>query len=87
MKLYNLIPSLKEKKQHAHDEFAQNQIKARELVLKAQEEAIQIKQKAEDQARAVTTEIVELEKKLRSKEQSLDSQTASNTAEKNRRCV
>lgn len=84
MKLYNLIPSLKEKKQHAHDEFAQNQIKARELVLKAQEEAIQIKQKAEDQARAVTTEIVELEKKLRSKEQSLDSQTASNTAEKNR---
>lgn len=84
MKLYNLIPVLKEKKQHALDELAQNQIKARELVLKAQEEAIQIKQKAEDQAQAVTTEIVELEKKLRSQQQSLDSQIANSNAEKGR---
>lgn len=84
MKLYNLIPSLKEKKQHAHDEFVQNQIKARELILKAQEEAIQIKQKAEEQARTATIEIVELEKKLRSQQQSLDSQIANSTAEKNR---
>lgn len=82
MKLYNLIPSLKEKKQQAQDELAQNQIKARELVLKAQEEAIQIKQKAEEQARAATAEVVELEKKLRSKEQSLESQMASNASQK-----
>lgn len=84
MKLYNLIPVLKEKKQQALDELAQNQIKARELVLKAQEEAIQIKQKAEDQAQAATTEIVELEKKLRSQQQSLDSQVANSNAEKGR---
>ncbi len=84
MKLYNLIPALKEKKQHALDELAQNQIKARELVLKAQEEAVQIKQKAEDQAQAATTEIVELEKKLRSQQQSLDSQVANSNAEKGR---
>lgn len=82
MKLYNLIPSLKEKKQRAHDELVQNEIKARELVLKAQEEAIQIKQKAEEQARAATAEVVELEKKLRSKEQSLESQMASNASQK-----
>lgn len=82
MKLYNLIPSLKEKKQRAHDELVQNEIKARELVLKAQEEAIQIKQKAEEQARAATAEVVELEMKLRSKEQSLESQMASNASQK-----
>ncbi len=84
MKLYNLIPVLKEKKLRAEDDLRQNEIRAREMILKAQEEAVSIQKKAEEQARKSTEEVIELEKKLRSKEVNIESQTSSLAAEKGR---
>lgn len=84
MKLYDLIPVLKEKKQRAQEELTQNQIKAKELVLKAQEEALAIQRKAEGDARKITQDIVELEKKLRTKEADLESTSSTLSAEKTR---
>ncbi len=59
------------KKQHS-EEISKAQQTAKEIVLRATEEAIHIKQDAERSARKAVTESIEIEKRISRKEQNLD---------------
>src|SRR3989344_245405 len=82
MKLYRLVSALKEKKFEATESLQKTQIQAKEILLKAQEDAIHIQTKAEENAARLTADVVEHEKKLRSKESALDSEKNWTSAEK-----
>lgn len=68
-----------------HDENIASQQRAKEIVLRANEEAFRIKQEAEKQARTIMSESLEIEKRLARKEQSLEDKT--HAAEKEQKAL
>jgi len=82
-RFFDLFPFLKQKKEAAEQIYRQAEVKAKEIILAAKEEALRIEKKAEEEARKTTQEVIELEKKLKIKE--FDLENIRNRVENERR--
>lgn len=71
-RFFDLFPFLKQKKEAVEKELHLAEIRAKEIVVKAKEEALRIEKRAEEEARKSTQEVIELEKKLKTKEFDLE---------------
>ena len=72
-KLFDLLPFLKQKKEAAEQTFHQAEVKAKEIVLTAKEEALRIERKAEEEAKRLTQETINLERRLEHKQNEIES--------------
>lgn len=70
--LLDFFPFFKRKKQEIENKLHAADIKAKEIVISAKEEAFKIKRMAEEEARYATREMVSFEKRLRTKEQEFE---------------
>lgn len=70
--LLSLFPFIKDKKQALEKKLHEADIRAKEILISAKEEALRIEKASEEEAKKTTREVIMLEKRLRSKEQELD---------------